>query len=139
MFLHPLFLGGCSEALTDYMDKKGLKPPIEQADMEIICQKLDFNGLNSYNGLYDNADEQQRAAEGGSFQNRPKLHLEAVYDALHMLVEDYHINIPIYITENGAAQDDGPFRPVLYGLCEDETHPEKERRLVPECDPKRRI
>ena len=106
MFLHPLFLGGYSETLTVYMEKNGLTPKTEPGDMEIICQRLDFYGLNFYNGLYDNADEQRTAAEGGNFQNRPELHLEAVYDVLHMLVEDYRIDIPIYITENGVAQDD---------------------------------
>ena len=65
LFLHPLFLGGCSKALTDYLDKNDITPPIEQADIEIICRKLDFYGLNLYNELYDNADEQQKAAEGG--------------------------------------------------------------------------
>ena len=113
MFLHPLFLGGYSQTLRDYMEKNSLTPETEPGDMEIICQKLDFYGLNFYNGLYDNADEQRRAAEGGNFQNRPEQHLEAVYDVLHMLVEQYKIDIPIYITENGVAQDDGPDREAL--------------------------
>ena len=30
-----------------------------------------------------------------------------LYDVLHMLVEKYHIDIPIYITENGLAVDEG--------------------------------
>lgn len=113
MFLHPLFLGGYSDELTAYMEETGLTPTVEPGDMDRICQKLDFYGLNFYNGLYDNTDEQRAAAEGGNFQNRPELHLEAVYDVLHMLVEDYGIGIPIYITENGVAQDDGPDRAAI--------------------------
>lgn len=113
MFLHPLFLGGYSEELTAYMEETGFTPTMEPGDMDTICQKLDFYGLNFYNGLYDNADEQRKAAEGGNFQNRPEQHLEAVYDVLHMLVEDYGIDIPIYITENGVAQDDGPDREAM--------------------------
>lgn len=113
MFLHPLFLGGYSEILTDYMKKNDLTPKMEPGDLETICQKLDFYGLNFYNGLYDNADEQRKAAEGGNFQNRPEQHLEAVYDVLHMLVREYKIDIPIYITENGIAQDDGPDRAAI--------------------------
>ena len=113
MFLHPLFLGGYSEELTAYMEETGLTPAMEPGDMDRICQKLDFYGLNFYNGLYDNADEQRAAAEGGTFQNRPEQHLEAVYDVLHMLAEDYGIDIPIYITENGVAQDDGPYREAI--------------------------
>ena len=114
MFLHPLFLGGYSAELTAYMEKTGLTPKTEPGDMETICQKLDFYGLNFYNGLYDNADEMQRKAEteaaGGNYQDKPEQHLEAVYDVLHMLVEDYKIDIPIFISENGMAQDDGPDR-----------------------------
>lgn len=113
MFLHPLFLGGYSEELTAYMEKNGLTPRAEPGDMDTICRKLDFYGLNFYNGLYDNADEQRAAAEGGNFQNRPEQHLEAVYDVLHMLAEDYKIDVPIYITENGVAQDDGPDREAI--------------------------
>ena len=113
MFLHPLFLGGYSEELTAYMEETGFTPAMEPGDMDTICQKLDFYGLNFYNGLYDNADEQRKAAEGGNFQNRPEQHLEAVYDVLHMLAEDYKIDIPIYITENGVAQDDGPDREAI--------------------------
>ena len=87
MFLHPLFCGGYSEELTAYMEETGFTPKSEPGDMETICQRLDFYGLNFYNGLYDHADEQRAATEGGNFQNRPELHLEAVYDVLHMLVE----------------------------------------------------
>ncbi len=113
MFLNPLFLGGYSKELTAYMERTGLTPKTEPGDMDTICQKLDFYGLNFYNGLYDNADEQHAAAEGGNFQDRPEQHLEAVYDVLHMLVDKYGIDIPIYITENGVAQDDGPDREAL--------------------------
>ena len=113
MFLHPLFLGGYSETLTAYMKENGFTPKMEPGDCKTICQRLDFYGLNFYNGLYDNADEQRAAAEGGNFQNRPELHLEAVYDVLHMLVENYKIDVPIYITENGVAQDDGQDRETI--------------------------
>ena len=113
MFLHPLFLGGYSDILKEHMQKNGLTPRMEPGDLETIHQKLDFYGLNFYNGLYDNADEIQKQAEGGNFQNKPETHLEAVYDVLHMLVETYHVDIPIYITENGVAQDDCPERESL--------------------------
>ena len=75
MFLHPLFLGGYSPALTEYMEQNGLTPHMEPGDLETVNQKLDFYGLNFYNGLYDNVDEMRRqaqaAADGGNFQNRP--------------------------------------------------------------------
>ena len=121
MFLHPLFLGGYSEALTAYMEKNGMTPKTEPGDMETIRQKLDFYGLNFYNGIYDNADELRKKAEteaaGGNYQERPERHLEAIRDVLHMLVRDYHIDVPIYITENGVAQDSAQ---PLEALLEDE-------------------
>ncbi len=110
MFLHPLFLGGYSEELLGHFKEHGLMPKTEDGDFETICQKMDFYGLNFYNGLYDNAEEIRRQEEaeskGGNFQERPERHTEVLYDVLHMLVRKYKINIPIYITENGVAQDD---------------------------------
>lgn len=109
MFLHPLFPGGYSEVLRTYMEERHITPTMQQGDLDTICQKLDFYGLNFYNGLYDNAEQLAAAAKseaaGGNYQDRPEAHLEAVRDVLHMLVEDYHLDIPIYITENGVPQD----------------------------------
>lgn len=119
MFLHPLFLGGYSSVLTAYMEEHDMTPKMEPDDLETICQKLDFYGLNFYNGLYDDVDEMRRMeaqkASGGNFQDRPVRHLEAAYDVLHMLKEQYQIDIPIYITENGVAQSDGPDRAAILG------------------------
>lgn len=110
MFLHPLFCGGYSEELTAYMEELDLTPKMEEGDFETICQKLDFYGLNFYNGLYDNVDElraqEQRKAEGGNYQDRPESHPEAVTDVLHMVKERYCPDIPIIITENGLPQDE---------------------------------
>ena len=109
MFLHPLFLGGYSKELLQYFEENELMPKTEEGDFDTICQKLDFYGLNFYNGLYDNAEELRRKeeeAKGGNYQDRPENHAEVLYDVLHMLIKKYEIDIPIYITENGVAQDD---------------------------------
>lgn len=112
MFLNPLFLGEYSKEHMDYMVKSGTVPEIQDGDMERIAQKLDFYGLNFYNGLYDNADgtaekQEEENQAGGNYQDRPGQHTEALYDVLHMLIEKYHIDIPIYITENGISAGDG--------------------------------
>lgn len=111
MFLHPLFLGGYSEELLQYLQEKNMMPVVQEQDFEVIHQKLDFYGLNFYNGLYDNSDEirqkEEKKKNGGNYQDRPVFHTEAIYDVLHMLVEKYKVDIPIYITENGLAQNDG--------------------------------
>ena len=109
MFLHPLFLGGYSRELEAYLKAHDWMPSVQEGDFERICQRLDYYGLNFYNGLYDNADElratAQKKAEGGNYQDRPESHPEAIYQVLFMLRDKYHIHIPIYITENGIAQD----------------------------------
>lgn len=121
MFLHPLFLGGYSRELMRYMEEKDMTPRAEEGDFDTIHQRLDFYGLNFYNGIYDNAEpvEVQREADkaGGNFQDKPESHPEAVYQVLHMLVEKYKVDIPIYVTENGLPQEDSAD---LDGLLEDQ-------------------
>lgn len=111
MFLNPLFLGKYSEPLMDYMAEKDMVPVIEEGDMETISQKLDFYGLNFYNGLIDNMEiarqkerERQMNQNGGNYQDRPEVYTEVIGDVLNMLRGKYHIDIPIYITENGTPQ-----------------------------------
>lgn len=117
MFLHPLFLGGYSDELNAYLEKNDLVPRMEEGDFDVMHQKLDFYGLNFYNGLYDNMEEIRKREEilkaGGNYQDRPEQHPEALRDVLHMVVEKYHVDIPIYITENGLPQEDGPMEEVL--------------------------
>ena len=112
MFLHPLFLGGYSEQLMKHMRDKGIALRMEPDDYETMCRKVDFYGLNFYNGLYDNVDEERRrkatVADGGNYQNRPEVHTEVLADVLHMLKEQYKMNCPIFISENGMPQTDTP-------------------------------
>lgn len=98
MFLHPLFLGGYDPYLMDYMQEKDMLPQIEPGDFETIRQKLDFYGLNFYNGLFDCADPD--AAQP------PFYYAEALEYVLNMVKEQYHVDIPIIITENGIGYTD---------------------------------
>jgi beta-glucosidase len=95
------------------MKAHDMVPVMEPGDMETIHQKLDFYGLNFYNGLIDNADEilqkeKEKHQEGGNYQDRPEVHTEKLVDVLHMLKEKYKVDIPILITENGVPQTDSP-------------------------------
>lgn len=124
-FLHPLFLGGYSDVLMNYYHKNDLVPKIEDGDFDTIREPIDFYGLNFYNGIIDNAEKereraQRRAAGGGNYQNKPEQHPEAIYEVMHMLVEKYHVNVPIYVTENGAIQLDFGDKPKEYFLEDDE-------------------
>ncbi len=106
-YLHPLFLGGYSDALLAYMKKEACMPEILDGDFEKIRQPLDFFGLNCYNRVVDCADETiakelRTKRSGGNFQdNGNEFYPKAVYDAIRLLKKDYGLSIPIYVTENG--------------------------------------
>lgn len=110
MFLHPLFLHGYSDVHVQYMKEKKVMPQIQEGDFDVICQSLDFYGLNFYNGIFDMADEMEIHTDadkaGGNFQSKPVYYPEIMNKVLHMLVEKYKIDIPIYVTENGLPQED---------------------------------
>lgn len=110
MFLHPLFLGSYSDVHWNYMQEHQIEPAVQDGDMETINQKLDFYGMNFYNAIFDNVEEQERKKiereqAGGNYQDRPENHTDMLVDVLHTLVEEYQIDIPIYITENGLPVD----------------------------------
>lgn len=113
MFLNPIFLGKYADCLMNYLAEKDMIPHMEDGDMGIISQPMDYFGLNFYNALIDNLEEKRRreaesSQEGGNYQNRPEIHTEKLGDVLEMLVEQYHVNIPIFITENGFPIYDSP-------------------------------
>lgn len=123
MFLHPLFLGGWTEEMTAYLQEKNYTIHVCPGDFETIREPIDFYGLNFYNGLFDCAEEgnaPQDGDNGGNFQERrqPRYYYEALRDVLHMLVDKYHVDVPIYLTENGVPN--GREEPDENGVVHDE-------------------
>lgn len=108
MYLHPLFLGGYSQYLNAYMKEHDVMPDIVPGDFETICQKVDFYGMNFYNVLIDDSAKQRRLAaehgEGGNYQNRPEYHTELLERVLRETVDEYGIDVPLFISENGLPQ-----------------------------------
>lgn len=106
-YLDPIFCGRYTPELLTWMENEGCMPDIHLGDMESICEKLDFFGLNCYNRVVDCADKTllEKGGEqptGGNFQdNNQEFYPKAVYDAAHILMDRYNLDIPIYITENG--------------------------------------
>lgn len=104
-YLNPIFKGCYTDALLDYMKEHQCMPDIHDGDMEKIAQKIDFFGLNCYNRVLDCCDptiQIQRMNRGGNYlDNGSEYYPKAVYDAARILVNDYKLDIPIYITENG--------------------------------------
>lgn len=106
-YLNPIFKGCYTDELLQYMKENNCMPIMEDGDMKKISTPLDFFGMNCYNRVVDCADEtvykkEKKEFVGGNFMdNGTEFYPKAVYDALHILKENYKVNIPIYITENG--------------------------------------
>lgn len=107
-YLNPVLKGGYTDALIHYMEETHCMPVIREGDFERISQPVDYFGLNCYNRVLDCADKTlieedfRQKRTGGNFQdNGNEFYPKAVYDAIHLLREEYGLQVPIYVTENG--------------------------------------
>jgi beta-glucosidase len=106
-YLNPIFNGCYTTELLAYMEKNNCLPTMEVSDMKLINQPLDFFGLNCYNRVLECADSEllkkkdNKISGGNYMDNGSEYYPRAVYDALHILKNDYNVQMPIYITENG--------------------------------------
>lgn len=109
MFLHPLLGKGYPKRYLDAYPE--LSMPVKNGDMEIISEGIDFLGLNFYFELavvFDPAaSEQFRAAR--QYQAKTEMGWpitpEGFYRHLIKIAEETG-DLPLYVTENGAAFDD---------------------------------
>lgn len=106
-FLNPLFLGGYSDYQLRRWERLGTLPRIDDGDMTLIGQPMDYFGLNVYNRVYVDGEPTSDTAPdfvGGNFLDSGHYYDATVaYDVLTMLRDDYALDIPIYVTENGTA------------------------------------
>lgn len=102
-YLDPIFRGSYTPYMLKYMKEHQCECGIQQGDMELIAQPLDFYGLNCYNRVVDSSSAVPAKANlGGNFlDNGTECYGNAIYDALHIIKDRYQLDIPIYITENG--------------------------------------
>lgn len=106
-YLNPIFRGCYTDALLTYMKENQCMPVMKEEDMKKISAPIDFFGLNCYNRVVECADEnimkkEKREFVGGNFMdNGAEFYPKAVYDAIHILKDEYQLKIPIYVTENG--------------------------------------
>lgn len=108
-FAEPIFKGTYPQEILDWYRRKGLMPEISKEEMEEIKQPMDFLGINHYFCVKDSYREGAFPLEA---ESRPwgtdftemgwGIYPQGFYDLLIRLNQDYG-NIPIYITENGAA------------------------------------
>jgi beta-glucosidase len=102
-FLHPLFKGYYHQAQAEQVDKL---PDIRGGDMALICQKLDFLGINTYSrNLYDANGHVEKVPSAEYTDMGWEVCAPAFRRLLNKINNDYHVP-PIYITENGAAFPD---------------------------------
>lgn len=108
-FLNGMFKGIYSDYIQEQMKKEKTMPVIMPGDMELMCQKPDFYGLNVYNRVVVSADQEflknrneQMKKKGGNFlDNGNEYYPEAAYDAITMFRNEYDAKMPIIVTENG--------------------------------------
>lgn len=108
-YMQPIMQGRYPDVI-DKLDES-VRPPIEPGDMDIICQPLDYLGVNFYTRLHYSAPKKH----GELFYEHAHLppmtdigweiYPEALFELLVKLNECYQLP-PIYITENGAAMPD---------------------------------
>jgi beta-glucosidase len=111
--IYPALTGQYNPAFLEQL--KNDTPEIQQGDLEIIHQPLDFFGLNIYTGTYIRASDNWQGCEWIGFPraypalNMPWLQLvpESLYWGIRHVSETLNRpDLKIYITENGCAAQD---------------------------------
>jgi beta-glucosidase len=122
-FLDPVFRGRYPEDMVAHYERRyGPLDVVRTGDLEAISAPIDFLGINYYNPQRVRPDPTRQPLELSAVLPPPPttaMGWEVDPDGLHELLvrvrRDYG-NVPIYITENGAAFEDGP---VVNGTLED--------------------
>ena len=122
-FLDPVFRGRYPEDMVAHYERRyGPLDVVRAGDLEAISAPIDFLGVNYYNPQRVRPDPARQPLELSAVLPPPPttaMGWEVDPDGLHELLvrvrRDYG-NVPIYITENGAAFEDGP---VVNGTLED--------------------
>ncbi|MBU9712882.1 GH1 family beta-glucosidase [Evansella tamaricis] len=118
-FFDPVFKGSYPQFMIDIFEKNGAVLKMQDGDLEVISQPIDFIGINYYTGSVG------RYAEGKSIFDHERvdtgylktdigwnIYPEGFYKVLKYISEQYG-NIPIYITENGSCYNDEPINGVV--------------------------
>ena len=119
-FLDPLLRGSYPADMVEHYERRF--GSLELGDLDVISRPIDFLGVNYYSPQRVRLDPARQPLEIGRVNPvapTTAMGWEIDADGLHELLvrvrRDYG-DIPIYITENGAAFEDGP---VLNGTLED--------------------
>jgi beta-glucosidase len=119
-FLDPLLRGRYPQDMMEHYERR--YGPLGFDELETIAAPIDFLGVNYYSPLRVRADPARQPLELARVAAPPpttamgwEVDPGGLYDVLLRVRRDYG-DVPIYITENGAAFNDGP---VVNGTLED--------------------
>lgn len=121
-FFDPVFKGKYPDFMLDWFEQNGAVPEIQEGDMQMISQPIDFVGINFYTGSVGRYNKEAGLLEvekiNIGYQTTDigwNIYPEGFYKVLNKINNQYG-NIPIYITENGACYNDE----VINGRVKDE-------------------
>ena len=113
-FMDPVFKGEYPQFMIDWFKKKGVEFHIQEGDLEIIRQPIDFLGINYYTGHIARYKENSGLFDAEFIEMGYErtdigwpIYPEGFYKVLSYITNRYG-NVPIYITENGACYNDEP-------------------------------
>ncbi|MEY9968221.1 beta-glucosidase [Streptacidiphilus sp. MAP12-16] len=120
VYTDPLIRGSYPADVVDDLAVRGVRLPVQDGDLAVIAQPLDFLGVNYYTShVFSGTDEHGSELVDGLpvsrtvSQNLPVTAMDweiipqGLTDMLVRLGRDYPA-VPLYVTENGAAFDDRP-------------------------------
>ncbi|WP_273834100.1 GH1 family beta-glucosidase [Guptibacillus sedimenti] len=107
-FMDPVFKGSYPETLITIFENHNAKLKLEDGDLELISQPIDFMGINYYTGSLGRYKEGEGLFEVEEIPLDYRktdidwpIYADGFYNVLCDLHETYG-DVPIYITENGA-------------------------------------
>ncbi|MFK3960005.1 GH1 family beta-glucosidase [Pseudalkalibacillus hwajinpoensis] len=107
-FMDPVFKGSYPEKLITIFENHNAKLKLEDGDLELISQPIDFMGINYYTGSLGRYKEGEGLFEVEEIPLDYRktdigwpIYADGFYNVLTDLHETYG-DVPIYITENGA-------------------------------------
>lgn len=109
-YLDPVLRGEYPHDMVEAFTAQGVMPKLQGGDLETISVPIDFLGINFYSRGIVGYGDNELGVKHYPPEN-PVTHMgwevypQALYDLLVRLVQDYG-EIPLYITENGAAYPD---------------------------------
>jgi beta-glucosidase len=112
-YLDPLFFGRYPDEMSEIFGEAWLDWPAD--DMKLIAQPGDFLGINYYKRSVTRHDVEYEPVRTSGVHQPENVHTEIGWEVyppaltrILLWVQERYGDIPLYITENGAAFDDPP-------------------------------